>query len=93
MNIQFFAYLRGPEYAKCKGLSLEGPSTLKELGLELSERFGEKFHDHFFNEDETAIGPKTIVIVNGRKADFTGGLDTPLEADTTVLIFPIVAGG
>ena len=93
MKIQFYAYLRDPEYANGKGLSLEGPSTLKELGLELSERFGEKFHDHFFNEDETAIGPKTIVIVNGRKADFTGGLDTPLEADTTVLIFPIVAGG
>ncbi len=93
MKIQFFAYLRNPEYANCKGLSLEGPSTLKELGHELSGRFGAKFHDHFFNEDETEIGPKTIVIINGRKADFVGGLNAPLKPDDTVLIFPIVAGG
>lgn len=93
MKIQFFAYLREPEYANCKGLSLEGPSTLKELGLELSRRFGQPFHDHFFNEDETGIGPKTIVIINGRKAEFIGGLDAPLTDEDTVLIFPIVAGG
>ena len=55
MKIQFFAYLRDSEYANCKGLSLEGPSTLKELGQELSRRFGAKFHDHFFNEDERAL--------------------------------------
>ena len=93
MTIQFFAYLRNPEYANCKGLSLEGPSTLKELGHELSRRFGQKFHDHFFNEDETGIGPKTIVIINGRKADFVGGINAPLKPDDTVLIFPVVAGG
>ncbi len=93
MNIQFFAYLRETEYANCKGLSLEGPSTLKELGQELSRRFGTKFHDHFFNEDETEIGSKTIVIINGRKAEFVGGLNAQLKPDDTVLVFPIVAGG
>ena len=93
MDIRFFAYLRDPDYADCKGLSLEGPSTLKELGDELSLRFGQKFHDHFFNEDETAIGSKTIVIINGRKADFVGGINASLKPDDEVLIFPVVAGG
>ncbi len=93
MNIKFFAYLREKEYAGCKGLSLEGPATLHELGEELSRRFGQAFHDHFFNSDETEIGERTIVIISGRRAEFVGGLDAPLKADDEVLIFPIVAGG
>ena len=93
MNVQFFAYLRDPEYAGCKGLSLEGPESLRALGDELSRRFGKTFHDHFYNHDETDIGEKTIVIINGRRAQFVGGLDAPLAPDDTVLIFPVVAGG
>ena len=93
MNVQFFAYLRDPEYAGCKGLSIEGPATLRDLGDELSRRFGKAFHDHFYNADESDIGEKTIVIINGRRAQFLNGLETTLAPDDTVLIFPVVAGG
>ncbi len=93
MDIQFFAYLRNQAYAGCKGLSLEGPATLRALGNELSRRFGKTFHDEFFNSDETELGEKIIVIINGRRAEFIGGLDATLCPEDTVLIFPVVAGG
>ena len=93
MKVQFFAYLRDQQYAGCKGLSLEGPASLRDLGRELSRRFGESFHDEFFNSDETELGERIIVMINGRRAEFVGGLDAPLHPDDLILIFPVVAGG
>jgi molybdopterin synthase sulfur carrier subunit len=34
-----------------------------------------------------------IILVNGRNVLYLKGLDTPLEADDEVSIFPMVAGG
>ena len=32
-------------------------------------------------------------MINGRRAEFLMGLDTPLREDDLIQIFPIVAGG
>lgn len=93
MIVKFFAYVRDDDYAGCKETSIEAPHDLRALGHELSERYGARFHDFFFSEDETEIGSQAIVIVNGRHSQFLSGLDTVLSDSDTVLIFPVVAGG
>ena len=93
MKIQFYAYLRDPEYAGCKEMTLSGVNTLRELGEELSRLFGPRFRGEFFSPDESELGERIIIMVNGRRAEFLSGIDTPLKDSDTVLIFPIVAGG
>ena len=94
MTIKFFAYLRDPEYAGCKELTLtENPASLRELGHVLSDRFGQTFHDEYFTPDEAEHGEKIILMVNGRRSEFLDGLNSPLKPSDTVLIFPVVAGG
>lgn len=93
MKVQFFAYLRSPEYASCKEVSVSGVGTVRELGLKLGEMYGSKFLEEFFTPDRSALGERIIVLVNGRRTDFLQGADTPLRETDTVSVFPVVAGG
>lgn len=93
MRVQFFAYLRDPEFAGCKELTWPHTPTLRALGEHLSERFGARFREEFFSPDGSALGERVIVMVGGRRAEFLDGLDTALRESDTILIFPVVAGG
>lgn len=93
MTIQFFAYLRDREFAGCKETSWPAAPTLRDLGEQLSAAYGPRFRGEFFSPDAAALGERVIVMVNGRRAEFLDGLDTPLKDSDTVLIFPVVAGG
>lgn len=93
MTIQFYAYLRDKDYAGCKEMPWPHVPTLRELGEQLCEKLGPKFRGEFFDPDGQSLGERVIVMVNGRRVEFLGGLDTPLKDTDTVLIFPVVAGG
>ena len=93
MTLRFFAYLRDPEYAGCKELAWPACKDLRQLGRELSQRFGPRFHDEFFAPGERELGERIIVMINGRRSEFLGGLDAPLQELDVVQIFPVVAGG
>ena len=93
MTVQFFAYLRDPEFAGCKEMSWPQAPTLRALGEELCEKFGARFQGEFFAPGGAALGERVIVMVNGRRVEFLDGLDTPQKESDTVLIFPVVAGG
>ena len=93
MVVQFFAYYRDNDFAGCKETSVQPVKTLKELGEVLSDRYGEKFRNEYFDASGDAIGEKTIILVNGRRAEFLDGIDTELKDTDTVSIFPVVAGG
>ena len=93
MTVKFFAYYRDDDFAGCKETSVQPVKDLKELGEVLSDRYGDKFRGEYFDETETAIGERTIILVNGRRADFTGGINTELKDTDTVNIYPVVAGG
>ena len=93
MKIQFFAYLRDRDYAGCKEMPWPHVPTLRELGEQLCARLGPRFRGEFFSADGRSLGERVIVMVNGRRVEFLGGLDTPLKDTDTVLIFPVVAGG
>ena len=93
MKVKFFAYLRDPEFASCKETSLPAPPTLRDLGLRLGELYGERFRNEFFTPDGSGFSERIIVLVNGRRAEFLEGLNTPLKESDVVLVFPLVAGG
>lgn len=93
MTVQFFAYLRDPEFAGCRETSWPPAPTLRSLGEQLCEAFGARFRGEFFTPDGTALGERVIVMVNGRRSEFLDGLDTALRETDTILIFPVVAGG
>lgn len=93
MKIRFFAYIRDKEYAGCKEIEVSGCKDLRELGVALSSRFGDLFRKLYFSPDENNFGEEIIVLVNGRRAEFLDGMDTMLQENDTVLLFPVVAGG
>lgn len=93
MTVKFFAYLRDPDYTGCKETQWPAVGTILELGLQLCETYGPKFRGEFFSPDGTKLGERVIVMVNGRRVEFLGGLETPLAPSDTVQIFPVVAGG
>ncbi len=93
MKVKFFAYIRDKEYAGCKETEVSGCSDLRELGEHLSNRYGSLFRTFYFSPDGNEFGEKIIVFVNGRRAEFLSGMNTPLKDSDTVLLFPVVAGG
>ena len=93
MTVKFFAYIRDPGYAGMKEINWSLARDVRELGEQMSERFGAKFRGEFFSPDGTALGERIIIFVNGRNVKFLQGLDTPLKDTDTVLVFPVVAGG
>lgn len=93
MTVQFFAYLRDPEFAGCRETSWPHVPTLRDLGEQLCGKFGDRFRGEFFSPDGRDLGERVIVMVNGRRSEFLNGLDTALQASDTILIFPVVAGG
>lgn len=66
-------------------------TTLRELLLGLAERHGEAFRKRVLPEGR--ISDTIIVLVNGQHVIHLEGLDTRLQPDTTVSLFPMVAGG
>ena len=93
LKVQFFAYLRDPEFAGCREMTSPPAATLRELGDRLCDRFGNRFREELYSPDGQNLGERVIVMVNGRRVDFLAGLDTALKDTDTVLIFPVVAGG
>ena len=93
MKAQFFAYYRDPEYAGCKEAQIPAVETLRDFGDLLGDLYGEQFASEYFNEDKTGIGEKTIILVNGRRAEFLDGINTKLKDTDVIMVFPVVAGG
>lgn len=93
MKVKFFAYIRDKDYAGCKETDIDGCDDLRMLGEKLSQRYGTKFRRLYFSPDGKEFGDEIIVLVNGRRAEFLQGLDSPLTQEDTVLLFPVVAGG
>jgi molybdopterin synthase sulfur carrier subunit len=90
MTVSYFATIR--TYTGEASLRLDvAPSTLRELLLALSERYGSLFRRAVFAGD--GLNSQLIILINGRNVLHLRGLDTPLNSDDEVSIFPMVAGG
>ncbi len=89
MTVKYFAYIR--DYTGSKEIEIEHFETLHELLNKLCEIYGLKFKKRIFKDD--ALSDEIIILVNGRNIVHLSNLDTKLEADDEISIFPVVAGG
>lgn len=89
MKIYFFATIR--EYTKTKSTDIEHCKTLRDALLKLSDIYGEKFRKKIFEGEN--LSKEAIILVNGRHIAHLQGLDTMLNENDEISIFPVVAGG
>lgn len=91
MKIQFFAFLR--EIAGTQQITWNKEvSTVGKLVDDLCCLYGKEFKKWLFEKDGK-FSPIAIILVNGKDIRDGKGLDTPLDQNDTVLVFPPVAGG
>ncbi len=92
MEIKYFAYIR--DYTGEKRTSWnESVDDLADLLRQLSKKYGNKFRDAVFDEEQTDLNSEIIILVNGRHVQHLNGIHTKLAANDLVAIFPVVAGG
>ena len=92
MQINFFATLRPIVGGKTVEVALAEGKTLRQVLDELIARFP-RLQAELFNQDGR-LHSHVHIFVNGRDSLFLAGkLDTPLEPEDTVNIFPAVGGG
>jgi sulfur-carrier protein len=90
VEIKYFADVR--ELTGHNSLTWNVPSsTLGDLLHALAGRYGHRFAARLF--EGQALSPTIIILVNGRDVRHLNGVATPLHADDTISIFPMVAGG
>jgi molybdopterin synthase sulfur carrier subunit len=89
MKIKFFAYIR--DYTKTREIEMDCCTTLRELLYELCERYGSNFRKKIFNGSN--VSSEIIILVNGRSITHLQGIDTVLNPEDEISIFPVVAGG
>lgn len=69
-------------------------ATIREILIELSNRFGERFRDEIFDTQTNEVQPQNQILVNGRHYRYLAkGLDTGLSDGDLLTLFPAVAGG
>lgn len=67
-------------------------STLYDLLCELTNLYGQEFHNSVCNEDGYSDS-KVSVQINGVNAAVIGGVTALLESGDDVLIMPVISGG
>jgi MoaD family protein len=69
-------------------------TTIRELLIELSERYGKRFKDEVFDPLTNDVKSENQILVNGRHYRYlTNGLNAELKDGDLLAIFPAVAGG
>ena len=100
MTVKYFATIRSYTGEPERRLD-DVPADLRELLATLAQRYGTSFRQAVFANagasgaelPSAELSDAIIILVNGRNVLYLQGLDTPLEADDEVSIFPLVAGG
>ncbi|MGC9175963.1 MAG: ubiquitin-like small modifier protein 1 [Thermoplasmata archaeon] len=88
MIVKYFATLR-----KITGVQEENinAKTVGELLEIIEEKYGKEFHDSIFSGENFKKG--VIILKNGKNVIYLDNLNTKLEDNDIVSIFPPVAGG
>jgi molybdopterin synthase sulfur carrier subunit len=89
--VKFFAGIR--DKTGCKETNIPHEKDVRALLYALSAKYGAGLQTKLLSEDGMRLGPGIIIFVNGRNLEHLGGIETPLQPDDVVLVFPVVAGG
>lgn len=90
MKVELYATLRVA--ANESGFEMDPPGDVRALFDELAGRYGDDFLEGLQNT-EGDLSTGVIVLVNGVNVHSLQGLDTKLEPQDTVAIFPPIGGG
>jgi sulfur-carrier protein len=90
MTVKYFATIRTYTGETAREID-DAPADLRELLTALAGRYGTSFRRAVFAGAE--LSREIIILVNGRNVLYLQKLDTPLEADDEISVFPMVAGG
>jgi molybdopterin synthase sulfur carrier subunit len=90
MTVKYFATIRTYTGETERRVD-DAPADLRELLAALAARYGTSFRRAVFSGEE--LNGEIIILVNGRNVLYLQKLDTPLQTDDEVSIFPMVAGG
>lgn len=88
MKVSFHATIR--EAAGTPEAEVQA-SSVRELLRKLRDDFGATLFGMLVDND--ALREDVVILVNGQNISHTGGLDTPLNPDDEIAIFPPVSGG
>ena len=92
MEIKFFAHIR--YYTGEKQTSWDAPvKDLSDLLKQLSLKYGNKFSEAVFNQDQTELSAFIMVLVNGRHVKDLNGIGTVLAPNDKISILPAAMGG
>ncbi|MCK9217844.1 MAG: MoaD family protein [Firmicutes bacterium] len=89
MLVKYFAYIR--DYTGGKEIQIEHYNSLRALLNELCKKYGAKFESKVFSGEN--LSDEIIILINGRNIVHLEGLDTKLQVEDVISIFPVVAGG
>jgi MoaD family protein len=90
MKVMYFATLRDITGKLEEDWTLPA-ATLRDLMGGLIARYGSRFEKWVVKGGE--LSGLAVILVNGKDARHSGGLDTPLSPDSEIFMFPPVAGG
>jgi molybdopterin synthase sulfur carrier subunit len=91
ITVKFFASFR--EVTGVKEIELPTAKNVKVLINTLVEKFGPKLTEKLYEPDTSRLRDWVNVLVNGRNVKVLEGLDTALNDNDVVAIFPPVGGG
>ena len=92
LKVKFYSLFRinlkspGTEY------ELESEITIAELIKKLDQDY-DGYFTHKLLEDDRSISPGSIIMVNGKNVIHLDKLETKVDNDDTVTLFPPSAGG
>ncbi|MGI6703679.1 MAG: ubiquitin-like small modifier protein 1 [Clostridia bacterium] len=91
MKVKFFATIREHTRSREIDVTEQGCGSVGDLLQYLCNLYGRGLCSLLLEDGK--LGSQIIVLVNGRNVVHLRELDTPLERDDEVSIFPVVAGG
>ena len=90
MVVRYFADIR-PLAGTIEEARTSVPPTVNDLLAVLSAEKGPAFENRVFPDGK--LSDTMIILVNGRNILHLNGVQTPLNPDDVVAVFPMVAGG
>ncbi|MFW9904086.1 MAG: MoaD/ThiS family protein [Candidatus Thorarchaeota archaeon] len=90
INLTFFATLQ-QEFGEVYSIVIKEPIEFRQILDSFESKRGEKGSTYFLENEELKKG--ITVLINGRNILALEGLNTYLDQDCEVSIFPLIAGG